>query len=193
MPCSIPDKPHYIARPDHHYSLSTAHYPLFSALCFHHFANPSSLPPAYIDFYFHHFHALTNCLFRKSFALINICVAPWCFSREFVTFRYLHRKLAKLFIFILLQALCRRQKTHPHWNQQLPRSFPKTPGVWVPQDDYASLDCRGYPSGENRRVASAMGRPTQKMWMTTPITIILNEKGNFAAAESGTTTRFMKK
>ena len=31
------------------------------------------------------------------------------------------------------------------------------------------------------------------MWMMMPITIILNEKGNFAAAESGTTTQFMKK
>jgi len=46
---------------------------------------------------------------------------------------------------------------------------------------------------ENRRAARAIGRPTQKMWMTTPISIILREKGNLLAAESGTTTRFMKK
>jgi hypothetical protein len=73
--------------------------------------------------------------------------------------------------------------------------FQKHPGYGYPRTipEEASVDCRGYPSGENRRVASAMGRPTQKMWMTTPITIILNEKGNFAAADSGTTTRFMKK
>ena len=96
MARSIPDKTHYIARPDHHHSLSTAHYPLFSTLCFHHFANPSSRLPANIDFYFHHFHALTNCLFRKSFALINICVAPWCFSREFVTFRYSHLRTSQV-------------------------------------------------------------------------------------------------
>ena len=96
MPRSIPDKTHYIAWPDHHYSLSTAHYPLLSALCFHHFANPSSRLPAHIDFYFHYFHALTNCLFLKSFAFINICVAPWCFSREFVTFRYSHPKTSQV-------------------------------------------------------------------------------------------------
>ena len=32
-----------------------------------------------------------------------------------------------------------------------------------------------YGTGANRRAASAMGKPTQKMWMTTPMTIILNE------------------
>ena len=31
------------------------------------------------------------------------------------------------------------------------------------------------------------------MWITTPITIIFTEKGNFVAPESGTTIRFMKK
>ena len=39
----------------------------------------------------------------------------------------------------------------------------------------------------------AIGKPTQKMWITTPMTIIFTEKGNFVAPESGTTTRFMKK
>jgi hypothetical protein len=39
----------------------------------------------------------------------------------------------------------------------------------------------------------AMGSPTQKMCMTMPMAIILKENGNFTAAESGTTTRFMKK
>jgi hypothetical protein len=46
---------------------------------------------------------------------------------------------------------------------------------------------------EYRRTERAMGRPTQNMWMTTPMTIIFNEKGYFLAAESGTTMRFMKK
>jgi len=96
MPPSLRDKTHYVAPPDHHYSLSTAHYPLFSVHCVHHFANPSSRLPAHIDFYFHHFHALTDCLFRKSFTLINICVAPWCFSREFVAFRYSHLKTSQV-------------------------------------------------------------------------------------------------
>lgn len=40
---------------------------------------------------------------------------------------------------------------------------------------------------------SAMGSPTQKMWMTTPITIIWKENGYLLAADKGTTTRFMKK
>jgi hypothetical protein len=34
--------------------------------------------------------------------------------------------------------------------------------------------------------------PTQKMWMMTPMSIIFMEKENFVAAESCTTTRFMK-
>jgi hypothetical protein len=38
-----------------------------------------------------------------------------------------------------------------------------------------------------------MGSPTQKMCMTTPMTIILKENGYFLAFESGTTIRFMKK
>jgi hypothetical protein len=50
-----------------------------------------------------------------------------------------------------------------------------------------------YLAAPCRRAAIAMGSPTQKMWMTTPINIILIEKGYFVAAESGTTIRFMKK
>jgi hypothetical protein len=46
---------------------------------------------------------------------------------------------------------------------------------------------------EKRRTEREMGRPTQKMWMTTPMIIIWKEKGYFVAAESGMTMRFMKK
>jgi hypothetical protein len=46
---------------------------------------------------------------------------------------------------------------------------------------------------EKRRTMIAIGSPTQKMCMTMPMAIILKENGNFIAAESGTTTRFMKK
>ena len=46
---------------------------------------------------------------------------------------------------------------------------------------------------ENRRTVRAMGSPTQKMWMTTPMTIPLKSNGCLVAAESGTTMRFMKK
>jgi hypothetical protein len=40
---------------------------------------------------------------------------------------------------------------------------------------------------------SAMGKPTQKTWITIPITIIFMENGYFTAPERGTTIRFMKK
>ena len=172
-----------------------------SALCFHNLTNLFSRLPAHIDFYFHHFHALTNCLFRKSFALINICVAPWCFSREFEPFRYSRLKTkVKSFIFILrLQLFVVAKKViriginNFHALLQKHPGYARCPRTRFPED-VKSVDCRrDYPSGENRRVATAMGRPTQKMWMTTPMTIILTEKGNFTAAESGTTTRFMKK
>ncbi|MBZ5663024.1 MAG: hypothetical protein LAO30_00325 [Acidobacteriia bacterium] len=46
---------------------------------------------------------------------------------------------------------------------------------------------------ENRRTASAIGSPAQKMCMTTPMTVILKENGNFMAPDNGTTMRFMKK
>jgi hypothetical protein len=46
---------------------------------------------------------------------------------------------------------------------------------------------------EHHRKTNAMGSPTQKMWITTPITIILKENGNFMALDSGTTMRFMLK
>jgi len=46
---------------------------------------------------------------------------------------------------------------------------------------------------ENRRTQRDIGRPTQKMCMTTPMIIIFMENGRLAAAESGSTTRLMKK
>src|SRR5260370_41533959 len=46
---------------------------------------------------------------------------------------------------------------------------------------------------EHRRTTRAMGNPTQKMCMTTPITNSCKENGYFMALERGTTTRFMKK
>ena len=46
---------------------------------------------------------------------------------------------------------------------------------------------------EHRRTTRAMGNPTQKMCMTTPITNSCKENGYFMAPERGTTTRFMKK
>jgi hypothetical protein len=42
-------------------------------------------------------------------------------------------------------------------------------------------------------MVSEMGMPTQKMWIITPMSIALIENGYFVAAESGTTTRFIKK
>jgi hypothetical protein len=160
MPRLIPDNSPCIVRPDRHYSRSTAHYPPLPAFCF---------------------HDLTNCFFRKPFALINICVALWYFPQRIPSIPILgSTSKVNSFVFILLRTLWLREKSHLHWNQQLPNSFGKTPGV-------------GWVAGANRRVTNAIGRPTQKIWMTTPMSIILNEKGNFAAAESGTTTRFIKK
>jgi hypothetical protein len=46
---------------------------------------------------------------------------------------------------------------------------------------------------EHCRTTRAMGNPTQKMCMTTPITNRSKENGYFMALERGTTTRFMKK
>lgn len=47
--------------------------------------------------------------------------------------------------------------------------------------------------GARRLVMRAMGRPTQKMWMTTPMSIILTENGRLVALESGRTMCCMKK
>jgi hypothetical protein len=46
---------------------------------------------------------------------------------------------------------------------------------------------------ENCRTQRDIGSPTQKMCMTTPMIIIFMENGRLAAAESGSTTRLMKK
>jgi hypothetical protein len=106
-----------------------------ATLCFHNFANPSSRLPAHIDFYFHHFHALTNRFFRKSFVLINICVAPWYFSREFVPFRYLHVKTSQVLcihtmvLFVVAKKVIRIGINNFHALLQ------KHPGVWVRQHD----------------------------------------------------------
>ncbi len=125
----IPDKNCCIARPDRHYSVSTAHYPLFSALCFHPLANPFSHLPSHIDFYFLYFHPLTNPLAGKTFvftSMQNSGVSPTSVP-EFPMLA--PHKRVKSFVFILLQTLGRREKSHLHWNQQLPHSFAKTPGV----------------------------------------------------------------
>jgi hypothetical protein len=81
-------------------------------------------------------------------------------------------------------------------------SFPMSRSLFSATCSLFSQNTRGgaglqlrrlYTAGANRRAASAIGSPTQKMWMTTPMSIILREKGNFAAADSATTTRFIKK
>jgi hypothetical protein len=77
------------------------------------------------------FHGLTNCFSRKPFVLITICVAPWFFPKGFSTSDVRIYKRTNSFIFILLQVLRRREKSHLHWNQQLVGSFSKTPGVGV--------------------------------------------------------------
>ena len=99
MPRSIPDKTHYIAPPDHHYSLSTAHYPLFSTLCFHNLTNPSSRLPAHIDFYFHHFHALTNPFSGKTFVFTSI-QNPRGVTHDYSSnFRFSRREMSQAFCF----------------------------------------------------------------------------------------------
>ena len=55
----------------------------------------------------------------------------------------------KSILFILLRALCRREKTHLPWNQQLPDSFAKTPGVG---DSYPFTTKHGFPITFSRRV-----------------------------------------
>lgn len=46
---------------------------------------------------------------------------------------------------------------------------------------------------EKRSTVREMGSPTQKMWIITPIIIMRRENGRLAAAESGTTIKFIKK
>jgi len=38
-----------------------------------------------------------------------------------------------------------------------------------------------------------MGKPTHKIWITTPINIIFTDKGYFVALDNGTTILLMKK
>ena len=110
----IPSKNYWIAGPDGHDSLSSpaTHRPLLSAL---------------------YFHGLTNCFSRNPFALKNICVAPGCHPQDLPTsiFRDIQDlQRIKSFVFRLLRALCRRQRSHLQWNQQLRASLGKTPGGW---------------------------------------------------------------
>ena len=81
MPRPIPNKQDRTVWPDSRYSLSTAHCPLLSALCF---------------------HGLTNCFSHKLFALINICVAPGCHPQQFTRFRNSGPERINSFIVILL-------------------------------------------------------------------------------------------
>src|SRR6267378_7188873 len=55
LPSPIPDGNRFTRQANRCHSLSTSHKPVLSPL---------------------YFHGLTNCFFRKPFALINICVAP---------------------------------------------------------------------------------------------------------------------
>ncbi len=98
------------------------------------------------------FHILTNCFSRKPFILITIPIARGCggqiqnpsrFSLCAAPAPTLSGYLCgKSIPFILLQTLCRLQKSHLPWNQQLPDSFCKTPG-W---GDLLHSQC-GIPSG----------------------------------------------
>jgi hypothetical protein len=77
------------------------------------------------------FHALTNCFSRKPFVLTTIRIAPGCGAKFKNCLRFslcapcLRGKSIR---FIRLQALCRREKSHLPWNQELPDSFSKMPG-----------------------------------------------------------------
>jgi hypothetical protein len=86
------------------------------------------------------FHILTNCFSRlpagllagKPFVLTTIRIAPGAGGKFENCLRFSLCALClrgKSILFILLRALCRREKTHLPWNQELPDSFAKTPGV----------------------------------------------------------------
>jgi hypothetical protein len=102
-----------------------------SPLCFHNLTNPSSTCPSLIDFYFLCFiHLQIPFLAKRLFSHLYKTprVSPTRVP-EIPDAR--PRKRLKPLVFILLPTLCRRQKSHLHWNQQLPHSFAKTPGVGV--------------------------------------------------------------
>src|SRR6266853_327356 len=67
-----------------------------------------------------------------------------------------HRNPPNSFIPILLQTLCRRQKTQPLYNQAIPNSFTKTPGVGAPL-----LECRGLAAA-----FAAASTPSNSKWST---------------------------
>jgi hypothetical protein len=117
----ITDENRSMVRPDRHYLRSTFHHPLLSAL------------PAFLAGLC--FHGLTNCFFRKPFVLKNICVAmgvsPSKPSDASICRDSQDLQRIKSFVFTLLRTPCRREKSHLDWNQQLPHSFAKTPGVGV--------------------------------------------------------------
>ena len=86
------------------------------------------------------FHILTNCFSRlpagllagKPFVLTTIRIAPGAGGKFENCLRFSLCALClggKSILFILLRALCRREKSHLSWNQELPDSFAKTPGV----------------------------------------------------------------
>jgi hypothetical protein len=97
-----------------HDSLSTACHPHLCALCF---------------------HGLTKCFFHNPFVLKNICVAMGVSlskpSDASICRNSQDLQGIKSFVFTLLRTPCRREKSHLHWNQQLPHSFAKILGVGV--------------------------------------------------------------
>src|SRR6267378_2569726 len=113
MPRPIPNKQDRTVWPDSRYSLSTAHYPLLSALCF---------------------HGLTNCFSHKLFALINICVAPRVSPPRVHTIQEFRSRTNQLFYRHTVMNFLSSRKNHLHWDQQLPHSFTRTPGVGYAQN-----------------------------------------------------------
>lgn len=84
------------------------------------------------------FHSLSSCFSRlpagllagKPFLLSTIRIAPAC-PLQRLTASVSRCLCGKSLLFMRLRALCRRQKSHLPWNQQLPDSFAKTPGWGV--------------------------------------------------------------
>jgi hypothetical protein len=106
----------------------------FFALCFH-----TRLPRSARG---------TNCfsaglLAGKRFVLTTIRIAPGCGDqiREQPPFSLCALCLCgKSIRFMRLRTLCRREKTHLLWNQKLPDSFAKTPGVGSPVHSRQNTD-----------------------------------------------------
>src|SRR5882762_4066617 len=109
LPSPIPDGNRFTRQANRCHSLSTSHKPVLSPL---------------------YFHGLTNCFSRKPFALINICVAPRVsppIARAIQEFTSGTNQL--FYRHTVMNSLSLRKKNHLHWNQQLPHSFTKIPGV----------------------------------------------------------------